>query len=106
MNNDTSWPFRNVRNDSWFPLVSSNISRIEPPRSWSRRLASLDERIAEFGRKFAVARHESILAAREIVLGRLREMRRFGLPLLTGRTLVRRQGRVAGESNYYRVMLC
>jgi hypothetical protein len=79
---------------------------VAPAWGRSRRLARLEEKIAEFGKKLALARHESILHAREIVLERLREMRAFGLPLLRGFVLVRRQGRVCGESNYYRAMLC
>jgi len=106
--NTASWFWTTV-NDPWFvPFrrAYTNSAPLAPALGRSRRLARLEEKIAELGRKLAIARHESILHAREIILERLWEMRRFGLPLLQGFSLVRRQGRVAGESNYYRVMLC
>ena len=77
------------------------------PRPRSRRLAKLDVMIAEFGRKFALARHESILYARRLVSERLWLARRLGPLLLSGEPREhQRRGRVCGESNYYRVMLC
>lgn len=75
--------------------------------SGNRRLAKLDRMIARFGRKVAEARHDSIVHATAIIMERLRRVRRSGALLLTSVVrLVQRRGRVCGEANYYRVMLC
>ena len=97
----------------WEPLWTRTWTRTRDgnapsPRrnSENRSLARLAEMIEKFGQKLAMARHESILHARKATLEKLQALRRFGAPLLAGVVLPRRNGRVCGESNYCRVMLC
>jgi hypothetical protein len=86
----------------------SNFAPSESARSKNRQLARLCEMVAQFGEKVALARHESILWARRLIAEQLWLARRFGSStLLSGEPRAhQRRGRVCGESNYYRVMLC
>jgi len=96
-----------VLGDSWWANTTPTNTSWSVPAAWKNRcLIRLDQMIAKFGKKLAIARHESILHAREIVLEDLRRVRRLGAPILKAVVLVLRRGRVCGESNYYRAMLC
>lgn len=78
-------------------------------RGWgsNRKLAGLDRMVKEFGKKVAMARHENIMWARRLIAEQDWWLRRIGTPVLAGLPrLVQRRGRVCGESNYYRAMLC
>ena len=73
----------------------------------SKRLTRFDKNLAEFGEKVALARYENIIWARRLIAEQDWWLRRIGTPVLAGLPrLVQRRGRVCGESNYYRAMLC
>jgi hypothetical protein len=110
-----SWDFtwsspnngRPQRDDYWaVTLHRSNQPRLRRIWSDARRFRGLGEMIDRFGKKLAMVLHEARARGLAAYLERERLVRRFGVLTLSGVVLERRRGRVAGESNYYRVMLC
>ena len=89
------------------PWASSNLSYSTEPFRVTRHADRLNRSIARFGKKLAIIIHANIAWAKLLFMEELRRVRRLGCPLLTSLThLVQRRGRVCGESNYYRCMLC
>lgn len=93
---DTVWSNSNVTTASVYPDVGFN-----------RRLARLEEAIRQLGRKLAMTRHLNILWAKALIDEAARWCRRLGAPPPPGlRSAPQRRGRVCGEANYYRTLLC
>ena len=99
----TPWSITIYRAPSW----SSNNDPQSYPERFNRQLRRLNYMIEQFGKKVALARHENIMWARRLIAEQDWWLRRIGTPVLAGLPrLVQRRGRVCGESNYYRAMLC
>lgn len=103
-NTTVPWTITIYQRPQW---TFGNEPSFYPDRGLNRQLRRLREMVQEFGKKVAEARHANILWARQLIDEQLRWLRRFGTPMLAGlHQPVQRRGRVCGESNYYRVMLC
>ena len=105
-NVSTFWPITVI---TQAPLWASSLFNYysTEPLQITRHEARLNRSIARFGKKLAIIIHANIAWAKLLFMEELRRVRRLGCPLLTSLThLVQRRGRVCGESNYYRCMLC